>query len=60
MNAIIQVMNRAYELEEKRHFLIVSLISVLLTIVMIIVFLFAFLLVLFGKHVGLFYLVNFI
>lgn len=53
MNAIIQVMNRAYELEEKRHFLIVRLISVLLTIVMIIVFLFAFLLVLFGKHVGL-------
>lgn len=54
MNAIIRVMNRAYELEEKRHFLIVRFISVLLTAIMIFTFLFALLLPIFGRRLGLF------
>lgn len=54
MNAIIRVMNRAYELEEKRHFLIVRFISMLLTAIMIFTFLFALLLPIFGRRLGLF------
>lgn len=54
MNAIIRVMNRAYELEEKRHFLVVRVLSVILTTIMIFVFLFALLLPIFGRKAGLY------
>ena len=59
MNAIIRVMNRAYEIEEKRHFLVVRLLSVMLTVIMIFVFLIALLLPIFGRKAGIFFFSKF-
>lgn len=54
MNAIIRAVNRAYEIEENRHFLIVRSMSVVLTIIMIFVFITALLLPVFGRNIGLY------
>ncbi|WP_404996799.1 YihY/virulence factor BrkB family protein [Caldifermentibacillus hisashii] len=54
MNAIIQAMNLAYEIDDDRPFFIVRGLSVLLTIVMIAVFIIALLLPVFGKHIGIY------
>ena len=54
MNAVIRAVNRAYEIEENRHFLIVRGMSVILTIVMIFVFFVALLIPVFGKNIGIY------
>lgn len=52
MNAIIKAINRAYDVKENRHFLIVRGLSIVFTIIMIFVFLVGLLLPVFGKHLG--------
>ncbi|RIW32304.1 YihY/virulence factor BrkB family protein [Bacillus salacetis] len=54
MNAIVKSLNDAYEVEETRSFIVIRLMSILLTIAMIFVFIVALLLPVFGKQIGLF------
>ncbi|MCP3738225.1 YihY/virulence factor BrkB family protein [Rossellomorea sp. BNER] len=54
MNAIVKSLNRAYEVEETRSFIVTRLMSVALTIAMIFVFVIALLLPVFGKQIGVF------
>ncbi|MCA1055934.1 YihY/virulence factor BrkB family protein [Rossellomorea aquimaris] len=54
MNAIVKSLNRAYEVEETRSFIITRLMSIVLTLGMIVVFVVALLLPVFGKQIGLF------
>ncbi|MCA1064095.1 YihY/virulence factor BrkB family protein [Rossellomorea sp. AcN35-11] len=53
MNAIVKSLNRAYDVEETRSFIVTRLMSVLLTFAMILVFVVALLLPVFGKQIGL-------
>lgn len=52
MNAIIKAMNRAYEVQETRSFIVARAMSILLTIAMIFIFLLALVLPVFGKYIG--------
>mgnify|MGYP001191490074 FL=1 len=54
INAIVRAFNKAYQVEESRHFLIARLMSILLTFAMMLVILIALLLPVFGKEIGLF------
>lgn len=54
INAIVRAFNKAYQVEENRHFLIARLMSILLTFAMMLVILIALLLPVFGKEIGLF------
>ncbi|WP_430482004.1 YihY/virulence factor BrkB family protein [Rossellomorea marisflavi] len=54
MNAIVKSLNRAYDIEETRSFIVQRLTSVALTLGMILVFVVALLLPVFGKQIGLF------
>jgi membrane protein len=59
LNAIVRAFNRAYDVEETRHFLVARIMSILLTIAMVFVFIIALLLPVFGKQIGLFLFTNF-
>ncbi len=54
MNAIVKSLNRAYEVEETRSFIVTRLMSIFLTLAMIVVFVVALLLPVFGKQIGVF------
>lgn len=54
INAIVRAFNKAYQVEENRHFLVARLMSILLTFAMILVILVALLLPVFGREIGLF------
>ncbi|VEF48884.1 YfkH protein [Bacillus freudenreichii] len=54
MNALMKSLNRAYDVEEKRSFIVSRGLSIVLTIAMIFVFMLALLLPVFGKQLGLF------
>ncbi|HBZ11230.1 MAG TPA: YihY/virulence factor BrkB family protein [Bacillus bacterium] len=54
MNSLMKSLNRAYDVEEKRSFIVSRGLSILLTIAMIFVFILALLLPVFGKQLGLF------
>lgn len=54
MNAIVKSLNRAYDVEETRSFIVTRLMSIVLTLGMIVVFVVALLLPVFGKQIGLF------
>lgn len=55
INAIVRAFNRAYDVEETRHFLVARSMSVLLTVGMVLVILVALLLPVFGREIGLFF-----
>ena len=59
MNGIIIAINRAYEVKDDRHFLIVRALSIVMTIVMIIVIIVALLLSVFGRHLGIVFFSHF-
>jgi membrane protein len=59
LNAIVSAFNRAYDVEETRHFFVARMMSILLTIAMVFVFIVALLLPVFGKQIGIFLLTNF-
>ncbi len=52
MNAIVKSLNRSYELEETRPFIIVRGLSIIFTILMILLFAVALVLPVFGKQIG--------
>ncbi|MBS4209184.1 YihY/virulence factor BrkB family protein [Bacillus sp. FJAT-50079] len=54
MNALMRSLNRAYDVTEKRPFLVARGLAILLTLAMIFVFLLALLLPVFGKQLGIF------
>ncbi|MED4401903.1 YihY/virulence factor BrkB family protein [Metabacillus fastidiosus] len=54
INAIVRALNRAYDVEEDRSFLVARGMAVVLTIAMVFVILIALLLPVFGKQIGLF------
>lgn len=54
MNGIIIAINRAYEVEEDRPFYITRGLSIILTIALIFVVFIALLLIIFGRHVGIY------
>lgn len=54
INAIVRAFNKAYDVQENRHFLVARGMSIVLTISMIFVFILALLLPVFGKQIGLF------
>lgn len=54
INAIVRALNRAYDVEENRSFLVARGMAVVLTIAMVFVILIALLLPVFGKQIGLF------
>jgi membrane protein len=54
MNAIVKSLNRAYDVDETRSFIVIRLMSIVLTLGMIVVFVVALLLPVFGKQIGLF------
>lgn len=54
MNALMKSLNRAYEVVEKRSFIVTRALSVGLTLALIFVFILALLLPVFGKQLGLF------
>lgn len=58
INSLIRALNRAYNVEESRHFLIARGIAILLTIGMIIVIVMALTLPVFGEVIGRFLLVH--
>ncbi|MBS4179214.1 YihY/virulence factor BrkB family protein [Lederbergia citrea] len=58
MNALMRSLNRAYDVTERRPFLLARGLAILMTIAMIFVFLVALLLPVFGKQIGLFIFSN--
>lgn len=54
MNAIHKALNRAYNVEDNRTYLLTRTISIVLTIAMVFVFIIGLLLPVFGKQIGLF------
>src|SRR3954464_1900729 len=54
INAIVKVLNRAYEVEEGRSFLKTRMMAILLTLAMILVIIVALILPVFGKQIGVF------
>lgn len=54
INAIVRALNRAYDVEENRSFLVARGMAIVLTIAMVFVILIALLLPVFGKQIGLF------
>jgi len=54
INAIVRALNRAYDVNESRHFLIARLMAILLTFAMIFVIVVALLLPVFGREIGYF------
>ncbi|WP_186306509.1 YihY/virulence factor BrkB family protein [Siminovitchia fortis] len=54
MNALMKSLNRAYEVEEKRSFIVSRGLSIVLTVALIFVFILALLLPVFGKQLGMF------
>jgi membrane protein len=52
INALIRALNRAYDVEESRHFLVARSLAIVLTISMILVIVVALLLPVFGKAIG--------
>ena len=54
MNALMKSLNRAYEVEEERPYIVVRSLAVALTLAMIFVFILALLLPVFGKQIGVF------
>lgn len=59
MNALMKSINRAYDVEEKRSFIVARGLAILLTLAMIFVFILALLLPVFGKQLGVFIFSNF-
>ncbi|MFD2680107.1 YihY/virulence factor BrkB family protein [Bacillus seohaeanensis] len=59
MNAVVKSLNRAYEVEETRTFIVARLMSMVLTLAMIFVFVIALLLPVFGKQIGVFLFTQF-
>nr|WP_245998260.1 YihY/virulence factor BrkB family protein [Siminovitchia terrae] len=54
MNALMKSLNRAYNVEEKRSFIVSRGLSIVLTVAMMFVFILALLLPVFGKQLGMF------
>ncbi len=54
MNGLLKAFNKAYDLEEKRTYIIRRAIALLLTIGMIFIFIMALILPIFGKQIGIF------
>ncbi|WP_243387997.1 YihY/virulence factor BrkB family protein [Bacillus kexueae] len=54
INAIVRALNRAYEVDENRHFLVARGMAIILTFAMIFVIIIALLLPVFGREIGLF------
>jgi membrane protein len=54
INAVIRALNRAYDVQESRPFLLARFIAILLTIAMIVVIIIALLLPVFGEQIGIF------
>nr|WP_307000712.1 YihY/virulence factor BrkB family protein [Lederbergia panacisoli] len=54
MNALMKSLNRAYEVKEKRPFLVARSLAIVFTFAMIFVFILALLLPVFGKQIGIF------
>lgn len=54
MNALMKSLNRAYDVEEERSFIVSRGLSIILTIAMIFVFILALLVPVFGKQLGIF------
>lgn len=54
MNALMKSLNKAYDVTEKRSFIVARSLAIVLTIAMIFVFMIALLLPVFGKQIGLF------
>lgn len=54
MNALMKSLNRAYNVEEKRSFIVNRSLSIVLTVAMMFVFILALLLPVFGKQLGMF------
>ncbi|WP_243291628.1 YihY/virulence factor BrkB family protein [Bacillus sp. FJAT-47783] len=54
INAIVRALNRAYNVEETRNFLVARGMAIVLTFAMIFVIIFALLLPVFGREIGLF------
>lgn len=53
INAIVRALNRAYDVEESRHFLVARGMAIVLTFAMILVIIVALLLPVFGREIGL-------
>ncbi|WP_313429527.1 YihY/virulence factor BrkB family protein [Siminovitchia terrae] len=54
MNALMKSLNRAYNVEEKRSFIVSRGLSIVLTVAMMFIFILALLLPVFGKQLGMF------
>jgi membrane protein len=54
VNAIIRALNKAYNVDEERSFIVARAVAVVLTIAMVLVIAVAFLLPIFGKSIGLY------
>lgn len=54
INAIVRALNKAYEVDENRHFLVARGMAIILTFAMIFVIIVALLLPVFGREIGLF------
>ncbi|MGN8646863.1 YihY/virulence factor BrkB family protein [Gracilibacillus sp. HCP3S3_G5_1] len=52
VNALVRSFNKAYDIEEKRSFIVMRAISIVLTIAMLLVIIVAFLLPIFGRMIG--------
>ncbi|WP_458414707.1 YihY/virulence factor BrkB family protein [Schinkia sp. CFF1] len=59
VNAIIRVLNRAYEVRESRPYLLSRFMAIILTVAMILVIIIALLLPVFGKAIGIFLFTHF-
>lgn len=58
MNAMMKSLNRAYQVEEERSFVMTRGLAVVLTLALIFLFMFALLIPVFGKQIGLFIFSN--
>lgn len=54
MNSLMKSLNRAYEVEEERSFIVTRSLAIVLTLALIFVFIVALLLPVFGKQIGMF------